>query len=84
MKKSQCEQIVEYMKKHGSIMPKEAERHIGCMRLASRICDLRAKGYAINVESVKVKTRNGKRTSVARYSLAEAENADNRCKSSRA
>lgn len=50
MKKSQCEQIVEYMKKHGSIMPKEAERHIGCIRLyevgiknmrfaCQRICD---------------------------------------------
>ena len=70
---TQCEQIVEYMRKHGSIMPKEAERHIGCMRLASRICDLRKKGYAIKVESVKVKSRSGRTTSVARYSLAEVE-----------
>ena len=69
---TQCKQIVGYMRKHGSITPKEAER-LGCMRLASRICDLRKQGYAIKVERVKVKKRNGRTTSIARYSLAEVE-----------
>lgn len=69
---TQCKQIVEYMRKHGGITPKEAER-LGCMRLASRICDLRKQGYAIKVERVKVKKRNGRTTSIARYSLAEVE-----------
>lgn len=73
MKVSQCKQIVEYMRKHGSITPKEADRRIGCMRLASRISDLRKQGYAIKVERVKVKKRNGRTTSIARYSLAEVE-----------
>ena len=57
------------MRKHGGITPKEADRYIGCMRLASRISDLREQGYAIKVERVKVKNRNGRTTSIARYSL---------------
>lgn len=72
-KLSQCELIVEYMQKNGSITPKEAERHIGCMRLASRICDLKRKGYAIKTEKVRVKNRQGGTVPIARYSLAEVE-----------
>ena len=82
MKKSQCEKIVEYMQKHGTITHREAERDIGCMRLASRICDLKRQGYAIRREMVKVKNRDGDDVPIARYSLAEVENADNRLQSS--
>ena len=74
MKKSQCEKIVEYMHKHGTITPKEAEKYIGCMRLASRICDLKGQGYAIRSERVKVKNRDGEEVPIARYSLAENQN----------
>lgn len=65
---SQAEEILKYMKEHGSITPKEAERHIGCMRLSARIFDLRELGYDIDKENITVKTRNGK-TKVARYTL---------------
>lgn len=67
---SQAEEILKYMKEHGSITPKEAEKHIGCMRLSARIFDLRERGYDIEKETVVVKTRYGK-TKVARYRLNE-------------
>jgi hypothetical protein len=69
MRVSQCDKIVEYMNKYGSITHKEAERDIGCMRLASRICDLKKRGYAIKTETIKVKNRFGEDVPIAKYSL---------------
>jgi hypothetical protein len=67
------------MKKHGSITQLQAYVDIGCWRLASRISDLKNRGYAINREMVSVKNRYGEKVPVARYSLAEEKiNADNR------
>ena len=85
MKKiSQCDKIVEYMRKYGSITQLQAYVDIGCVRLPSRIHDLKRKGYAINREMIKVKNRDDEYVPIARYSLAEVENADNRVQSSRA
>lgn len=74
MKISQCDKIVAYMQKHGSITQLDAFLDIGCWRLASRISDLRQRGYAIKSEMVKVKNRNGEYVPIARYSLLEAVN----------
>lgn len=63
-----CEKIMRYMKLHGSITARQALRDIGCMRLASRICDLRKAGVKIQTESIRVRTRDGY-THVTRYSL---------------
>lgn len=73
MRASQCDKIVEYMQKHGSITQLQAYIDIGCWRLASRINDLRRKGYAIKTETVKIKNRDGNSVPIARYSLAEVE-----------
>ena len=70
MKQSQKDLILAYMEKHGSITPLEAQREIGCMRLGARIWDLRRDGYNIVREMVEVPTRNGGKTTVARYRLA--------------
>ena len=84
MKKiSQCDKIVEYMQKHGSITQLDAYIEIGCIRLPSRIHDLRKRGYAISVKTERVKKSDGGYAPIARYSLAEVENADNRVQSSR-
>lgn len=83
MKVSQCDRIVEYMRKHGSITQLQAYLDIGCWRLASRISDLKRRGYAIRREMVSVKNRYGEKVPVARYSLEEGEsNADNRVQNS--
>ena len=72
MKATQCERIVEYMKKHGSITQLDAYVEIGCMRLPSRIHDLRKQGYAIRVETERVQKRDGGFAPIARYSLIES------------
>ena len=83
MKQTQCEKIVEYMRKYGSITQMQAYIDVGCWRLASRISDLKRQGYAIRTERIKVKNRDGGFTPIARYSLAEVGNADNRVQSIR-
>lgn len=70
-KPTQCERIVQYIEQFGSITPAEAINDLGCYRLASRICDLKRRGYPIHTEMITVKNRMGERCRVARYSLCE-------------
>ena len=44
---SQCNMIAEYLKSGKSITPMEALRKFDCMRLASRIHDLKERGMKI-------------------------------------
>ena len=68
---NQCDLILMHMKKYGSITAKEAEDEYGCMRLASRINELRREGVEIVSEIITGKSRHGGTTHYARYSLAE-------------
>lgn len=63
--------VLEYMRQFGSINPFEAIRDIGCMRLASRINDLKDQGYAIGRRMKTSKNRYGKNVSFAEYYLEE-------------
>lgn len=71
MKPTQCQMVLEYMRRFGSINPLEAIRDIGCMRLASRINDLKDQGYAIGRRMKTSKNRYGKNVSFAEYYLEE-------------
>lgn len=64
---SQCAQILAYLKKGKKLTSLEALEKFGCMRLASRILDLREKGY--NIKVMTVDTLTGKR--VSQYWLEE-------------
>lgn len=75
-KMTQCDRIVRHMRDYGSITSLEAMREYGIMRLASRISDLRKRGYDIDVIMESSKNRYGESTSYARYSLHE-EDKDN-------
>lgn len=44
---TQCNMIAEYLKSGKSITPMDALRKFGCMRLASRIHDLKERGMKI-------------------------------------
>lgn len=66
---TQCEKIVGYMKTYGEITARDAMIDIGCMRLASRIHDLKRMGYGISSEMVKVKNRDGSETYISVYHL---------------
>ena len=67
---SQADDVLDFLQKHGSITHRQAEDFLGCMRLASRICELKKKpNIQIKSEMVRVKARNGRVTYIARYSL---------------
>jgi hypothetical protein len=63
----QKDQILQYMREHGSITPVIADKYCGCLRLAARIFELRGL-HCINKVMVR---RRGKR--YAAYSLVEGK-----------
>jgi hypothetical protein len=65
--------IIDYMNEHGAITSLEAIQKLGITRLASRIADVKKKGYIIIDEWAEVPTRNGGTTRVKRYRLAGEE-----------
>lgn len=73
MKATQCDKIINYMRKYGSITQLQAYVDIGCIRLPSRIHDLKKRGYAIHREMIKVKNRDDEYVPIAKYSLADNE-----------
>lgn len=68
-KVTQCEKILQYMTEYGGITPIDALREFGCMRLASRITDLKRSGVAIQKEMVSAKNRKGETVRFALYKL---------------
>lgn len=66
---TQCERILRHMRDYGSITSLEAVNEYGILRLASRICDLKASGFPVKAEKVTGKNRYGETTSYSRYSL---------------
>ena len=74
---TQREKIVAYIKEHGSITAREADRKLGVMRLASRIGELR-RDYIIRTEMIRVKNGDGSHSSVARYTFAEEVDNEDR------
>ena len=71
MKQSHCEQIVDYMVRFGSINPLQALQDIGCFRLASRISDLKKKGYPIISKRVNYINRFGEAKHFNEYRFEE-------------
>lgn len=69
---SQCERILRHFRDYGSITSREAMNEYGIMRLASRISDLKRRGYVISSVMETSKNRYGEDTSYSRYSLLEA------------
>ena len=74
-KMTQCDRILRHMKDYGSIDPMESIREYGCMRLASRIADLKGQGYDIVSERTKGKNRYDEPTSYCADRLASKEPA---------
>ena len=61
------------MNEFGGITQLEALRDLGCMRLASRISDLRKQGYNIISERVAVKNKFKETCYIKKYRLAGVE-----------
>lgn len=71
MKGTQCERVLRYITDFGSITPLQAMADLGCMRLASRISDLKQMGYPIRKRMVAGKNRYRETTHYAEYYLEE-------------
>lgn len=67
----QSDMILSYLKAYGTITPSEAMLHLGCMRLAARIHDLKQQGHRITSERALVENRDGDACKVARYRLEQ-------------
>ena len=69
---TQNEMILKHLKNHKKgLTAMQALNKFGCMRLASRISDLRHMGYDISREMIAVKNRDGETCHVANYKLVE-------------
>lgn len=68
-KPTQAQRVLAYMEEFGSITQFEAF-NLGIMRLASRISELKKKGYGITCQMVKVENRWGEKCSVKKYSIS--------------
>lgn len=65
--KNQTSEILEHLKKTGSITTKEAYDLYGCSRLSARIYDLKERGYLIKPQICLGKTKYGETSRYTRY-----------------
>ena len=68
---TQCERVLDYMQRFGSITSAEAVMDLGVYRLAARVSDLRKEGHKISDRMESGKNRFGEKTSYKRYSLED-------------
>lgn len=68
---SQNRQILAHLQKGNTITQMDALRMFGCMRLASRINDLRQMGFHIMTFREESIASNGKKKRYAKYALKE-------------
>ena len=68
---TQCEMILKHLKTHRGITQLTALEKYGCMRLASRIADLRSEGVPIITDTKEVTNRFGEKCRVAEYRLVK-------------
>lgn len=73
---TQNEMIVNHLREHGSITQLEALKEYGCMRLASRISDLRKTGIKIIRLTETSRNRYGQKIRYARYIMEGNENVE--------
>lgn len=72
-KPTQNQRVLDYMAETGGITQLEALNELGVMRLASRISDLRKRGYNITSEMKPVKNRYGETCYIKRYRMEEEQ-----------
>ena len=70
-KVTQCDKILAYIRENGSITQLDALREFGCMRLASRMSDLKRLGYSVKRTMETSKNRYDEPVSYARYTICE-------------
>lgn len=66
---TQCDMILNHLQTRGALTSFEAMELYGIGRLASRVNDLRARGYAIKTENRQAVNRYGKKINYGVYTL---------------
>ncbi len=74
MKRTQKEQILEWLSKGGKLTSLDALDLFGCNRLAARISELRQEDCDIKVEYIGITNRYGESTRIAEYSYPQVTN----------
>lgn len=70
---TQCQRLLVYMRKNGSVTQLEALSDLGVLRLASRISELRKNGHKIGSKQVAVTNRWGEKAHVKSYYLLKED-----------
>lgn len=71
---TQRDRVLDYIRQFGSISSWEAYKDLGVTQLATRISELKNKGYKFRKERAKTTTRFGVKTHFDRYFLVEESN----------
>lgn len=71
-KKTQCQKILDYIHRYGSITSWQAYADLGITQLAARIFNLKERGYEFETERVNTKNRMGEATHYDIYRLKGA------------
>ncbi|MCI8761079.1 MAG: hypothetical protein HFJ34_08275 [Clostridia bacterium] len=69
MRMTQKEKIINYIQKYGSITSWEAYRDLGITQFATRVKELKEKGYRFKKQWEIKKDREGKKVKFKRYYL---------------
>ena len=79
---NQSEMILDHMRNIGPITALDALREYGCMRLASRIADLKRQGHLISSATKTSTNRFGKEARFSEYWLTiDSDNSPEGCPS---
>lgn len=70
-KTTQCDRVLRHLSDYGSITSLEAISEYGILRLASRISDLKKRGYPITATMRTGKNRYNETTHYSEYRLEE-------------
>lgn len=71
-KVTQRDRVLQYIREFGSITSWQAYAELGCTQLATRISELKQRGYEFEKTRVKSKNRYGDKTHYDEYRLVES------------
>ncbi len=71
----QSELILNYLHDFGTITPYQAFKDLGITKLATRISEMRKKGYEFHSEWITTTNRYGQEVKYKRYSLLHSDQA---------